>query len=80
MAVLTGNIDPDSITSSVDLYANYREMAIANGVSPDEPALMNCRSDRPRFEVTNPSTAEPSNDAGEFVPARLTERDFQAGH
>jgi len=25
-----------------DLFSSYREMAIANGVSPDDPALNDC--------------------------------------
>jgi hypothetical protein len=35
------------IDSTVDLYDDYREMAVANGVHPDDPALAPCRGDRP---------------------------------
>lgn len=46
LALIKGRIDPDSISSPVELYANYREMAIANGVDPDDNALTQCRGDR----------------------------------
>lgn len=36
--------DPDTIHSDRPLYESYQEMAIANGVSPDDPALALCRS------------------------------------
>ena len=35
---------PDCATS-VELYASYRAMAIANGVDPDDPILAPCRAD-----------------------------------
>lgn len=38
-----GDIEPDSITSDVELYDNYRDMAVANGVAPDDPKLGPCR-------------------------------------
>lgn len=31
--------------TDVELFASYREMAIANGVSPDDPVLERCRAD-----------------------------------
>ena len=31
--------------STVGLFSSYREMAIANGVSPDDPVLARCRAD-----------------------------------
>jgi hypothetical protein len=35
------------VHSDVPLYDDYREMAVANGVDPDDPALDPCRGDRP---------------------------------
>lgn len=37
------DLDLDSVHSDVDLYDSYREMAEANGVSPDDPVLKPCR-------------------------------------
>ncbi|MFC5054347.1 DUF6283 family protein [Saccharothrix xinjiangensis] len=50
MAVLNDRIDPGSISSPVELYADYRAMAIANGVDPSDPALAPCRGDRPLID------------------------------
>lgn len=39
-----GKYDWDSITDGgVELFSNYRAMAIANGVGPDEECLKRCR-------------------------------------
>lgn len=38
-------IDYSGVHSPVELYDSYREMAIANGVDPDDPALARCRDD-----------------------------------
>ncbi|RCG31916.1 hypothetical protein DQ384_05065 [Sphaerisporangium album] len=35
------------VHTTVELYDGYQEMAIANGVHPDDPALVLCRGDRP---------------------------------
>lgn len=35
--------DPAEVRSERRLYGNYRAMAIANGVDPDDPALGPCR-------------------------------------
>lgn len=43
LALMNGDIDPDQITTTVDLYNSYREMAIANGVDPDDEDLERCR-------------------------------------
>ena len=45
MAASRGVLNPAEISSPYPLYETYREMAIANGVSPDEPALVPCRDD-----------------------------------
>ncbi|WP_433261564.1 DUF6283 family protein [Actinosynnema sp. CS-041913] len=47
LALIKDRIDPDSISSPVGLYPNYRAMAVANGVAPDDAALAPCRGDRP---------------------------------
>lgn len=39
-------VDFSAVHSPVELYDNYRAMAIANGVSPDDPALAACRDDQ----------------------------------
>lgn len=38
-----GDIDPGSVTSKVELYDSYRDMAEANGVAPSDPRLTRCR-------------------------------------
>ncbi|GAA0918506.1 hypothetical protein GCM10009560_15530 [Nonomuraea longicatena] len=38
-------VDFSAVHSPVELYDNYRAMAVANGVSPDDPALAACRDD-----------------------------------
>ena len=38
----------DGVRSSYPLFETYRELAVANGVSEDDPALMNCRDDGQR--------------------------------
>ena len=38
-------LDMDAVSSDVALYRSYRDMAIANGVDPDDPVLQDCRSD-----------------------------------
>ena len=35
----------DDVRSPYPLFETYRELAIANGVDEDEPALRNCRDD-----------------------------------
>jgi hypothetical protein len=36
---------PDVSDGGQDLYENYRQMAVANGVPANDPALANCRDD-----------------------------------
>ena len=44
LALISGKIDPREISDAgIPLYAGYREMAIANGVDPDDPVLSPCR-------------------------------------
>lgn len=44
LSIMSGKIDPDSISENgVELHENYRAMAVANGVSPDDPVLEECR-------------------------------------
>lgn len=48
LAISHRNLDPTQIKDGgYQLYNNYREMAIANGVSPDDPKLEHCRSNDP---------------------------------
>lgn len=44
LALAFGHVEPDEIHSDVELYDSYRDMAVANGVDPDHPALKLCRS------------------------------------
>lgn len=39
-----------TVSSPISLYDDYREMAVANGVEPDDPALRPCRGDRRLFD------------------------------
>ncbi|EKY4113634.1 TPA: DUF6283 family protein [Pseudomonas aeruginosa] len=43
MAYLEGRLTRDFDANGHELFDNYREMAIANGVDPDDPALKRCR-------------------------------------
>ena len=43
LALSRGAINPGEVSSDVDLYDSYREMAEANGVDPDDPTLAPCR-------------------------------------
>lgn len=43
MRLASGDLDPESVRSDVELYDSYREMAEANGVPPDDPVLKPCR-------------------------------------
>ncbi|MFI6803287.1 DUF6283 family protein [Streptosporangium canum] len=38
--------DYSDVHSDVELFDSYRQMAIANGVDPDDPVLAPCRGDR----------------------------------
>ena len=40
---MSGAIADDVSDGGHELHDNYREMAIANGVSPDDPSLAECR-------------------------------------
>lgn len=40
---LRGRILDDVSADGLDIHENYRAMAIANGVSPDDPVLVPCR-------------------------------------
>lgn len=43
LAKINGSINGDVSDGGVELYKNYREMAVANGVDPQSPALKRCR-------------------------------------
>ena len=45
LSLSKGAIDLNELRTTEPLYENYRQMAIANGVSPDDPVLQNCRDD-----------------------------------
>ncbi|WIV52859.1 DUF6283 family protein [Amycolatopsis nalaikhensis] len=67
-----------AVTSDRPLYDNYREMAIANGVDPEDPSIAPCRDSRSYLDETAaPSTPEPSPPA-QLTLARATRiiRDF----
>jgi hypothetical protein len=45
LKLISGQIDPASISDAgLALFENCREMAEANGVAPDDPALAKCRN------------------------------------
>jgi hypothetical protein len=45
LSVITGRLDLSRLRVRVPLYQSYRDMAVANGVCPDDPALRLCRDD-----------------------------------
>jgi hypothetical protein len=45
LALIDDHLKLDEIQSDGPLYENYREMAIANGVDPDDPCLEDVRDD-----------------------------------
>jgi hypothetical protein len=44
LSINAQRLDPRAVSSPFPLYCDYREMAVANGVEPDHPALAACRS------------------------------------
>jgi hypothetical protein len=52
IASSVGRFDPDSVSSDVPLYEDYRAMAIANGVPPDDDAIAECRGNGEPFKVS----------------------------
>lgn len=63
LALIKGRIDLSKVHSPVELYTSYREMAVANGVDPDDPALARCRDDSafalPEAVPDNPASNDP---------------------
>lgn len=45
IAASMGRYEPSEVSSDVALYESYREMAIANGVAENDPAIAPCRAD-----------------------------------
>jgi hypothetical protein len=45
IAYIKGKLADDVTDGGHDLHDNYRAMAVANGVAPDDPALTLCRDD-----------------------------------
>ena len=44
LRIISGEIEPAAVSDGgADLFDGYREMAEANGVEPDDPALRRCR-------------------------------------
>lgn len=43
LAYMQGRIQDDVTDGGCELHGSYREMAVANGVGPDEPVLKPCR-------------------------------------
>lgn len=48
IAVVLGKFDPGQVRATAPLFDSYYEMAVANGVPPDDPALNACRPWRDR--------------------------------
>lgn len=44
-AYMDGRLAPGDYSGGVELHPNYRSMAIAQGVDPEDPALAWCRDD-----------------------------------
>jgi hypothetical protein len=52
MYAARGKIDLDQVSEGdAILFASYREMAVANGVDPDDPVLKQCRGNDEEFIV-----------------------------
>jgi len=47
LACRDGRLDRGKVSSPYPLYGDFRAMAIANGLAPDHPALLACRSPDP---------------------------------
>jgi hypothetical protein len=45
LKIMRQRAQPVVSTGGQELYDNYRQMAVANGVPADDPALANCRDD-----------------------------------
>jgi hypothetical protein len=43
VSAMNGRLRPAEVSSPWPLFSSYREMAVANGVPPDHPALRRCR-------------------------------------
>lgn len=54
LAVRMSHRDFSGVHTTVPLYDSYREMAVANGVDPDDPVLAPCRGDRPMEYLSGP--------------------------
>jgi len=45
LAIARGELDPTRVSDAgLELFGSYRQMAIANGVDPDDPVLVPCRA------------------------------------
>ncbi len=61
---------PTAVSTDRPLYDNYREMAIANGVAPDDPALTPCRDSRSYLDIEDTTSAEPPPASADTVIGR----------
>lgn len=43
LAQLKGDLDVERIRADAPLFSNFKEMAVANGVDPNDPCLKPCR-------------------------------------
>lgn len=43
MGYSSGHFKDDVSDDGLELHANYRAMAVANGVDPEDPSLQHCR-------------------------------------
>lgn len=68
MAMFSGRFDPRKVKANgVELYGSYKEMAVANGVPPDDKALAMCRGDNeePPYLRMSPEEARARREAVE---------------
>lgn len=63
IAIACGSFDPGKLVEDVPLYDSYRDMAIANGVPADDPAIAECRGD-------DEDWTEPAKRTGRKFPIR----------
>lgn len=53
MAAADGRVHFDRLDDTgLELYGSYREMAVANGVDPQDPALARCEPEHKQRELT----------------------------
>jgi hypothetical protein len=56
LAYMTGEMERGERSGALPLYENFRAMAIANGVAPDDATLVPCRNNREHLNTDQAAT------------------------